>query len=154
MQKQVFMNRRGVSPLIATVLIIGFAIALGAIVILFLRSQVESILEKQPDCGPSDVLNTDMSISCEMVGADCKVTFVNNGAEQIDLARIVANDEVSPAATFINIASGEEFSVTYNVDCSRSVRAFPGKVVDDGEEAKAVLCTDLEVSAVCSPSEI
>lgn len=152
MPKRGAMNKRGVSPLIATVLIIGFVVALGVIVTLFLKSQVESILEKQPDCGPADVLNTDLSVTCEQIADnECKVTFINNGGDKIDLARVVI-DEESPPATFINVDSGEEFSVTYQIGCSSgtNIRAFPGKVVEEEGGAKAVLCTDLEVSASCS----
>ena len=145
-------NKKGISPLIATVLIVGLVVVLGALIALFLTRQVKGALEKQPDCGAQEILNTEMGIRCSSPSANtCEVTFINNGQEKIDLARVVATNggqAVSPAATFINLEPGAEFPVTYNTPCE-SVKAYPGKVITKDGNVKATLCVDKEVNAQC-----
>jgi len=152
MQKAGAKNKRGISPLIATVLIVGFVVVIGGLVTLFLTKQVKTALEKQPDCGPNQILNTEMGLRCASTGGNCEVTFINNGRENIDLARVVRyyNDEGdSPAPSFINLKPGAEFTITYGGECTR-VSGFPGIVVESERGARATLCTDLETSATCS----
>ncbi len=154
MQKSGAKNKRGISPLIATVLIVGFVVVIGGLVTLFLTKQVKTALEKQPDCGPSQILNTEMGLRCASVAGNCDVTFINNGRENIDLARIVRYDAAdkgdSPAPSFINLKPGAEFTVTYKGGECRSVSGFPGIVIESESGARATLCTDLETSATCS----
>lgn len=142
-------GKRGISPLIATVLIVGFVVVVGGLVTLFLTKQVKTALEKQPDCGYSEILNTELGLRCVASGGTCEVTFVNNGRDTIDLVRIVADERDSPAPSFINLKSGTERTVTFNVQCAESVTAYPGIVIESDRGARATLCTDLETSATC-----
>ncbi len=156
MQKSGVSGKRGISPLIATVLIVGFVVVVGALVTLFLTKQVKHALDKQPDCGFQDILDTDLGLRC-VEGGDgiCSVTFINNGRDTIDLARIVTfkegNPAKSPAPSFINLKSGAEITVSYNTESNGcdSVTGYPGKVVESDSGARATLCTDLETSATC-----
>src|SRR3989344_698512 len=160
MQKSGAKNKRGISPLIATVLIVAFVVVVGGLVTLFLTKQVKTALEKQPDCGPSQILNTEMGLRCvSTADGNCEVTFINNGRENIDLTRVVINHEngeppaESPAPSFINLKPGAEFTVKYKTKDDQgcdSVSGFPGIVVESERGARATLCTDLETSATCS----
>ena len=58
------MNKRGISPLIATVLLIGFAIVLGALLWIFLSGQILQLQEKEAaKCTISDISNTKISVA-------------------------------------------------------------------------------------------
>ena len=68
------MNRRGLSPLVATVLLIAFAVALGAVIMSLGKSYVESILEEistgDAVCDPTTVTDTLQLLQIQFINGE------------------------------------------------------------------------------------
>jgi len=68
------MNRRGLSPLVATVLLIAFAVALGAVIMSLGKSYVESIPEEistgDAVCDPTTVTDTLQLLQIQFINGE------------------------------------------------------------------------------------
>jgi len=146
-------NKRGISPLIATVLLIGLVMVLGLIFFLFVKKQISAQTEKV-DCGAQEQITVDVAAECEINDGTTTVKLSNLGKETIDGLRIVCtqdNDELtSPPPTLINCKEGEDCPVSYNLEC-KNVEVLPGVVKEDNKgNPRFVLCTDKSIQVQCS----
>ncbi len=111
-----FFNKKGVSPLIATVLLIAFAVALGAVVMNWGKDFVTSKMDSADklsniDLSCSNEINlaiktiNDQSTLCYNNGTVKNITFMlqNTGTKDIDGIKIVVMD-----------ASGDNINITTN----------------------------------------
>lgn len=153
MKKKSLMARKGISPLIATVLLIGLVVILALIFFLFLREQIAAQTQKI-ECGAQEQLNVDISATCgPNENGGTVVTLNNVGAETIDGIRIVCTESsggaTSPPSTLINCKTGEQCDVSYNLNCAE-VEVLPGVVIEREDQSKFSLCTDKSVKVQCS----
>jgi len=87
------MNKRGLSPLIATLILIGFAIALGS-VILKLGSNISTTATQLGECRSFDVLQIDARTSTEKVCFNEYLTMSKNlNQETVNGLDITYDDE-------------------------------------------------------------
>ena len=82
------MLRKGISPLIATVLIIGFTVALAAIIMTWgttfskgMQKSTEATTEEQMSCAQDVVF--DLSSACVVDADSIKLTLKNDGSKDI-----------------------------------------------------------------------
>ena len=107
------LNRKAVSPLIATVLLISFAVALGAVVMAFGSKTFEESFTK-------NCLNIDLKISSACyapVSQKLKMDLLNNGKADIASFKLwIAGDSVFKTTIEEKINKGESISkeVDYN----------------------------------------
>jgi len=104
------MDKRGISPLIATVLIIGFTVALAAVIMTWgqsfsrgIQEQTEETSTQQITCA-QDVM-FDIKNVCETTtDGTYKITIANNGNKKIDSFRVryyeSADDVIPQDVTF------------------------------------------------------
>lgn len=136
---RIFNNKRGISPLIATVLLIAFAVALGAVVMNWGRSYVEDMSEKSAQTSESEIvcaqevsfeiqdIGTDRQICFDADEREIRVMLVNKG--KIDLAGFafqiigaegtgVAFDTENPGEDFedVNYALPKNGFKTYTIE--------------------------------------
>lgn len=118
-----FFNKKGVSPLIATVLLIAFAVALGAVVMNWGKDFVTSKMDSADrlsnlDLSCSNEINlaiktiNDQSTLCYQVsGSDKNISFMlqNTGTKDIDGIKIVVIDATGDN---INITSNTSFIIS------------------------------------------
>ena len=78
-----FTNKRGVSPLIATVLIIGFTVALAAIIFTWGQSFVRETTEQTAQAASSAIDCANLNFEVRPSSACDSVTIVNNGKNPI-----------------------------------------------------------------------
>jgi len=104
---------KGISPLIAAVLLIAFTVAVGGIISLWLTSfsrtttsAVQSSTEKQVKCASTVLEITSVSTS------DNKVVVTNLGPQNVTLTSIVLSDgSVSNFQTSVELAAGSSYSI-------------------------------------------
>ncbi|MBI2671600.1 hypothetical protein HYX16_01570 [Candidatus Woesearchaeota archaeon] len=85
-------NKKGISPLIATILLVGFVVVIGALVILWSRNFITEKAEKEGALA-------EKQLECENIGIDIKdagsgfITVENNGNNKIDafILRVVSD---------------------------------------------------------------
>ena len=85
------MGRKGVSPLIATVLLIAFAVALGAVVMNWGRSYVQDVTDDTSRMD-SELACSDASVSIPVINGDKKVCYNAVDAENPSIEIIINND--------------------------------------------------------------
>ena len=91
-----FKNKRGISPLIATVLLIAFAVALGAVVMNWGRSYIESTQNQVQQQGQTEIkCSTDVKLQVARVRGVNKVCY-NNSASSPYVKFIVDNVGSTP----------------------------------------------------------
>lgn len=117
-------NKRGISPLIATILLIGFTVALAAIIFswgnTFIRGtkeSTESMVQKEISC--SKDVRLDIK-DAELLGDKLKLKIENAGKEDIEnfRVRVHGSDGVDSVETFSGLASLEiqNIEVEFNPD--------------------------------------
>ena len=151
MQKR-FMDNKGISPILATVLLIGFVIILGFLVWLFFSKTIQQATEKV-QCGPQEGIQLSFSGECTFDAEEqaLNVKIINNGQQTIDGVLVVARSSdgtgVGLGPTPITVESGEEQTVSYGSESApASAEIFP--YVVKGE--RAVACVDQTVTIACS----
>ena len=96
-------NAKGISPLLATVLLVGMTVAIIVIAILWGRSYIEemaakrgAIAEKQAECQNVDFTAVKEEPKCGLGVSDCQIdiTLKNQGSVSIDkfTARVISKD--------------------------------------------------------------
>jgi flagellin-like protein len=101
--------KRGISPLIATVLLVGFVIVLAALAFIFLTEEIEDIIEKvSKDCSESEAAVAKIKVnSCglsEVTDEEINyydVAIQNIGQEFVDGVRVRLIDETSGEASSV-----------------------------------------------------
>lgn len=132
-------NNKGVSPLIATVLLVAFSVALGAIVMDFsdttkveFTEQADIHLETGFKCSLDIFLkvvevNNNKQIFCNRTGLNNIEIFVENqGNEDVDGVQIILFDNASATYTFNEMTIVEAHGRTkYNLAVNESGFVFP-----------------------------
>ena len=132
-------NNKGVSPLIATVLLVAFSVALGAIVMDFsdttkveLTEQAEIHLETSFKCSLDIFLkivevNNDNQIFCNRTGLNNFEIFIENqGGEDADGVQIILFDNSTDTYTFNEMTVVEAHGRTkYDLAVNDSGFVFP-----------------------------
>lgn len=131
------MNKRGISPLIATVLIIGFTVALAAVIMTWgqsfskgIQEQTEETSTQQITCA-QDVM-FDITNVCETTtDGTYKITIANNGNKKIDKFKVryyeAADDVVPMDVTF---GTGDDAGiVAFGIESDSSVASTQSDVV-------------------------
>jgi|SRR3989344_7775589 len=105
------MHKRGISPLIATVLLVAFTIAIAVLVFLFLRGQVEDLTAKfgQNEFNAQEETSIDFTVpNCELTDRNqVKLKINNEGSIMLDCFWIVPKNGEAIYYTW-NIKSGQE----------------------------------------------
>ncbi len=144
-------NKKGISPLIATILLVGLVMVLGLIFFLFVKKQIAAQTEKV-DCGAQEAITVDITADCTKTDSTTTVNLKNIGKETIDGLRIVCtsgNEATSPPPTLINCKEGEDCPVSYNLGCE-TIEILPGVVKEDNKgNPRFILCTDKSVTVQC-----
>ncbi len=117
-------NNKGISPLIATVLLIGFTVVLGALLYLWLSGTVSLQAKKgELQCGPDDIAELQFSVpSCEVANNELKLRINNQGSKKIDgfwvaMRDSTTNSGITPLDVH-NIKPGSEDDLGYNLQGS------------------------------------
>jgi|SRR3989344_4565568 len=104
-------DKRAVSPLIATVLLVGFVVVLGVLFWIFSSNLVKQSLEKGNECNPTDIEQIDIKIleAKNTEGNIFEFTLKNEG-------------KLKPAGYWVRISKGDQTQTfTTSKECS------PGK---------------------------
>ncbi|MFH1376778.1 MAG: archaellin/type IV pilin N-terminal domain-containing protein [Candidatus Woesearchaeota archaeon] len=120
------MNKRGISPLIATVLIIGFTIVLAVLVIVWLSGVFEGELDKsqcgikgQDFCASLSGIGGLLDVTATQAGTDAAVditaVWAGDIAEAPDL-RISVMDNTGNVVTIVNIGPDTTDDANYNAN--------------------------------------
>ena len=115
------MKKRGITPLIATVILIGFAIAIIIIVILFTSNYVKDLQEKQGALAQTKyTCATDIGISirnAQLSGGSITIT-IENLKQPIDNFYIVVRNRGSQETVELQEALAtadiQDYTITYN----------------------------------------
>lgn len=136
------MKKKGISPLIATVLILGFTVALAAIIMTWgtaftkkMQEQTEETANVQVTCATDVVF--DIKSACEDPATDgtYKLTIANNGNKKIDKFRIRFYKSADDVRTVESTFGGDGISAfgieseskdsTYAADEVKQIEAIP-----------------------------
>ncbi len=104
-------NKKGISPLIATVLIIGFTVALAAVIMVWGQGFIKGMQEKTQSTSDAqlacaqDVVVT-VSDACIDGVAGIKVTIKNDGNKNVDSLTLRAYEQTSKIASVSNALTG------------------------------------------------
>lgn len=150
MLKMGYINKRGISPLIATVLLVGLVVVLGVLFFLFAKGQITAQIEKQ-QCEGTDIIGIDFSAECVIEGGNTKLTITNLGSRTIDGIRIVGTsggNAESPGPSNINVKPGDEFSVPYEKEYDE-IEVIPLIMKETKDKTVGVLCVDKSTTALC-----
>ena len=141
------LTKKGISPLIATVLLIGFTVALAAVLMTWGLEYIRGTTEKVGDQTDQYLLCSDLAF--EITNVDCtndEVIIQNNG--NVDIAGVIMRAFVGPDATVvrgpgISAFANAHYPVTLagvtkveafaeikgsgnaNITCSSNVKEFP-----------------------------
>lgn len=150
------MKKRGISPLIATVLIIGFTVALAAIIITWstgftkrMQEQTEETANVQVICA-TDVI-FDIKSVCKVDGAlTYKVLIQNDGKENLkdwkirlykDENTVDSNPTITPLPTgsdkMLPAFGVKQYEITTDLDSVSKIEAFP--LIEKG--GKSITCS-------------
>lgn len=84
------MKKKGISPLIATVLILGFTVALAAIIMTWGTSFTKGIQKGTEEEATAQIkcsTDVDIKITCDCSATQCKYRIINNEASTINKIR-------------------------------------------------------------------
>ncbi|MBS3152145.1 hypothetical protein J4230_01910 [Candidatus Woesearchaeota archaeon] len=158
MQKRL-MAKKGISPLIATVLLIGATIGVFLIVFALIRGITLGTIEKSTDCGAQE--ETSLDIGAEFTcgsenGEDyADITVTNNGNIKVEGFMFV----------FYNGEEGKSFPPTLNPtkpaeqsinkikadSCPDRIEIYPGIVKETSQgKAKFLVCKDKKIEVLKS----
>ncbi len=99
------MKKKGISPLIATVLIIGFTVALAALILNWGQTFTQDIQDTTSESGEQQLTCAtdvvfELQNACQTVGNNLKLTVANNGALDLEALTIRAYASESLVDTF------------------------------------------------------
>ena len=104
------MNKRGISPLIATVLIIGFTVALAAVIMTWGQSFTKGVQEQTEETSTQQItcaqdVMFDLQSVCRS-GSDYTLTIANNGNKDILRFRVRFYEDVDTVNTGVAFSAG------------------------------------------------
>lgn len=148
MSKRGRMNKKGISPLIATALIIGFVIALSAIFWIFFSGTVTEQLDKQGAESDGKTKCLGVEVAFEKC-SDGFVEFKNNGKQDLAGFTLRVNDGSGGARAvqdYTSLRSGD--SEEYNTRVAGTPKGSAIPIVS--AKGYAYPCADKIVSFDCS----
>ncbi len=152
MQKR--LSKKGISPLIATVLLIGATVGVFLIVFGLIKGVAVSSIEKSTSCGAEEATSLDISGSFTCADNVAKVTVTNNGQVKVEGFMFVffKGDKGQGAPPTLNPTKPGEQSINELAvdECPDRIEIYPGVVKETSGKAKFVVCKDkkIEVSSV------
>ena len=108
-------SKRGISPLIATVLIVGLTVAIAGIAFYFLKGQVDLNIKKgESQFNANEQAGVEFEITeCKMDGNKLSIGIHNTGKLQIDCFWVAPEGGKTMPISF-NIKPGKEDTLTLN----------------------------------------
>lgn len=136
-------NKRGISPLIATVLVIGMTVVTAAIVWIFLSSTVQQ--SGQKFCSAAQNANIEFQVDCKTIlNTGLQASIKNVGKIPITGFRFRTDTDTKTRTDEMEVNPGQERVFPLNIKGS-TLTLFP--VIID--ESKIYTCTDRKVDAAC-----
>lgn len=148
MQKR-FGNKKGISPLIATILLIGATVGLFLIVFALIRGITVGTIEKSTDCGAQEATSLEISASYECIGSDeTDITITNNGQIKVEGFMFVfynGDSGVGIPPTLNPTKPGEQSINKIKAACPDKIEVYPGIVKESSGKAKFIICKDKKI---------
>ena len=154
MQKGLW-NKKGISPLIATVLLIGATIGIFLIVYALIQGVAVSTIEKSADCGAQEETSLEISGELSCQGNVANITISNNGQVKVEGYRFVLYEGAnghSPPPTLNPTKPAEQTINSLDIstlglkNCPDRVEIYPGVIKEVGKnKAKFVICKDKKI---------
>ena len=139
-------DKKGISPLIATVLIVGLTVAIAALVFLFLKGQANLLAKKgELKFTANEEAQVQFQVTeCTSSGNDLTLKIQNTGNHKIDCFWIAPKGQATKISVF-NLKEGAEDSLTLQGAASSEVELYPCLI-----EANKVKTGSTSVKAVCA----
>jgi flagellin-like protein len=136
------MNKKGISPLIATVLLIGATIALAALVMVWSQNLFKSTTDRTKAGIEAEMICTEVQFRVDSaVGTDTTSTLriVNNGDHDIVdfVARVYEGDDVelgSVDGETLSSYGSEEYTITYESAAATQIELIPVILLEDSSQ--------------------
>ncbi len=140
-------EKRGISPLIATVILVGLTVTIGALLWIFLSKEAKLIGEKEgAKCSAQQAAEIDFTITkCVKGSNSVDLSIQNTGKVSITSFRYKVDDLPTATMSSLDLTPGDEIT-TGVTDVGDKITLFP-IVVQDG---KVITCTDKLVQASCT----
>ena len=136
-------NKRGISPLIATVLVIGMTVVTAAIVWIFLSSTVQQ--SGQKFCSAQQNAQIEFQVDCKIPQNNkIQASIKNVGKIPITGFRFRTDQDTKTRTDEMEVNPGQERVFPLNIQGTK-LTLFP--VIID--ESKIYTCTDRKVDAAC-----
>ena len=137
-------GKRGITPLIATVILVGFTIVLAGFAWYFLSGQIKQGLDKEgAKCSPQQAADIEFSIpSCS--GTNQKAMTIKNSGKTVITGFRVRVGEGETQTISPDISPGEERQITI-AGTGEEVTLFP-VLVEDGT---VITCSEKLVTVKC-----
>jgi flagellin-like protein len=161
------MKKRGISPLIATVLIIGFVIVVAILVIMFIQGQITSSIESQEettDIASANVKTSALEYTC--TGTNLQVLISNDGSVPIEGFVATVESGGSPQISNLDLGTPfaqygqQRFDFTLSSNCPATIDKvtidpkidYNGELVvaKQGRSSTAVVGTSSGPSEICN----
>lgn len=144
-------KKRGISPLIATVLLIGFTITVAAVLMTWAGDYVKEKAEKEGLKGEAQS-ECATSVDIKLKNLDCsqsKVTAIieNKGSIDIGHWRVRAGEKTRTIEEAIDKRSQGE--ITYNIENAESIQIFPLIRKESKGQFLFYTCSDKMIEAKC-----
>jgi flagellin-like protein len=155
-----FNSKRGVSPLIATVLLIAFAVALGAVVMNWGRAQLDPGQQNQGSCPSVDIAIERIGERpnvCYSTSGDNLVSFLlrNNGNIAVTKFRITLISEQQDTYNHVlnqNIEPGETNRMQLNHPSNfgkiQKIRITPIHIADPNNPLSEQICVEKSIEVL------
>ncbi len=139
-------NKKGISPLIATVLIVGLTVAIASLVFLFLKGQVNLAVKKgELKFTPNEEAQVQFQVTeCTQSGGNLDIKIQNTGNHKIDCFWISPKDKATKLSVF-NLKEGAEDTLTLASLSAEEVDLYPCLI-----EANKLKTGSTAVKAICS----
>lgn len=142
-------NRKGISPLIATILIVGLTVAIASLIFLFLKGQVNLAAKKgELKFTPNEEAEVQFQVvECKKDGANnLEIKIQNTGSYRIDCFWVAPKDLATKLVVF-NMKEGEEDSMKLSDSFVQEVELYPCLIEKD-----KVKTSSTSVKTTCSGS--
>ena len=138
-------DKKGISPLLATVLIVGLTVAIAALIFLFLKGQV-SLAAKKGELKFSANEEAEVQfeiLECNSKSNDLELKIHNSGSHRIDCFWVAPKEQATKLTVF-NMKEGEEDSLTLKQSAADEVELYPCLIEKD-----KVKTSSTSVKATC-----
>ncbi len=149
-------SKKGVSPLVATVILVGFTVVLASLFFIFGSSKIKEFAQKSFEkCSAQQAAQLDMKASCQVTSDKFSVSLQNTGQASITggFFRINTGKEIKSKLFEGEVKPGEEKTKSFAMSqlgvtgtSIKDVGIIP-IIVADG---KAISCDSKEITITCS----